>query len=120
MSIQVQDLSQTVRRAQLVEKAQKSNAPLPLCLLQNINVSQEMVMSRDWCNPVLQREIQSRFLLTAESELFKAGEVGSSKNILASSVLSCKTCLQVATNLFGGMALASTMLNYIPRENQHF
>jgi hypothetical protein len=85
MSIQVQDLSQMVRRAQLVEKAKKvmlslknflviletkevfQTIPLPLCLLQNINVSQEMVMSQDWCNPVLQREIQSRFLLTTES-----------------------------------------------------
>jgi dihydroorotase len=38
--------------------------PLPLHLLQNVNVSQEKVMTpQDWCNPVLQREIQNQLLL---------------------------------------------------------
>jgi hypothetical protein len=38
--------------------------PLPLRLLQNVTVSQEMATTpRDWCNRVLQREIQNRFLL---------------------------------------------------------
>jgi hypothetical protein len=38
--------------------------PLPLHLLQNINVSQEKATTpQDWCNPVLQREIQNRFFL---------------------------------------------------------
>jgi hypothetical protein len=56
-------------------------------------------------------------LLTTESELFKEGGVGSSKNILASTLLQD---LFAGGHLSGGTALTSTMLNYIPRENQHF
>lgn len=56
-------------------------------------------------------------LLTTESELFKAGEVGCSKNILASTLLHD---LFAGGHLLGGTALTSTLLNYIPRENQHF
>jgi hypothetical protein len=37
---------------------------LPLCLLQNINVSQEMATPPwDWCNQVLHREIQNDFFI---------------------------------------------------------
>jgi hypothetical protein len=53
-------------------------------------------------------------LLTTESELFKAGEFGSSKNILTSTLL---IDLFAGRHLSGGTALTSTMLNYIPRES---
>jgi len=55
--------------------------------------------------------------LTTETELFKAGEVGSSKKILVSTLL---RDLFTDGHLSGGAAFTSTMLSYIPRENKHF
>jgi hypothetical protein len=153
LSIQVQDLSQTVRRdqeerivmrgtiAQLAEEARKSNAlieeflgyfrnkrgiPDDSVAIASPPKRQRVTGNGDDASRLVQsstsegnsKPISSLSnLLTTESELFKAGEVGSSKNILASTLL---RDLFAGGHLSGGTALTSTMLNYIPRENQHF
>jgi hypothetical protein len=153
MSIQVQDLSQTVRRdqeerivmrgtiAQLAEEARKSNALIEELLgyfrnKRGIPDDSVAIASPPKRQPVkgngnnASRLVQSSTskgnskpisyltnLLTTESELFKAGEVGSSKNILTSTLLRNPFA---GGHLSGGMALTSTMLNYIPSKNEHF